>query len=213
MKKLKIYLETTIFNFVFADDSPDKKQDMLKLFEEIDQGEYILYTSDYALKELEEAGKVKKARIFDLIEQYQIIVLKPDKNAEILADKYINENIIPEKYRTDGLHIAIATINDLDIIFSHNSKHILKLKTIMGAESINLREGYNPIIIHSPTAVMTMTESELKIIDEIHAIREQLYEETKDMTPEERTKYHNDRAREIIKKYNLEAQFVKSPTQ
>ena len=58
-----------------------------------------------------------------------------------------------------------------------------------------------------------MNEADLKIIDEIHAIREKIYERTKDMTPEEREKYHNDRAREIIKKYNLEAQFVKSPTQ
>ena len=46
-----------------------------------------------------------------------------------------------------------------------------------------------------------MTESELKIIDEIHAIREKINEKTKDMTTEERTKYHNDKAREIIKKY------------
>jgi hypothetical protein len=35
MKKTSIYLETTIFNFPFADDAPQYKADTLKLFEEI----------------------------------------------------------------------------------------------------------------------------------------------------------------------------------
>jgi hypothetical protein len=52
LKILKIYLETTVFNFRFADDSPDKKQDTIKLFDEISQGKYIPYTSDYVLQEL-----------------------------------------------------------------------------------------------------------------------------------------------------------------
>ena len=39
MKVLKIYLETTVFNFKFADDSPEKKQDTIKLFEVIENDE------------------------------------------------------------------------------------------------------------------------------------------------------------------------------
>jgi len=35
MKVPKIYLETSIFNFHFADDSPDKRDDTLRLFEKI----------------------------------------------------------------------------------------------------------------------------------------------------------------------------------
>ena len=154
MRKLKIYLETTIFNFVFADDSPDKKQDTIKLFEEIAQGKYLPYTSAYALDELEDAEETKKTKMVDLIKRYNIKVLDYNENAESLADKYISENIIPEKYRTDGLHIAIATINDLDIIVSFNFKHIVKLKTIVETEIINIKEGYKPIKINSPTEVI-----------------------------------------------------------
>jgi hypothetical protein len=84
--------------------------------------------------------------------------LKTDKNAEDLADKYVTENIIPLKYRMDGIHIAMATINDLDIIISCNFHHIIKLKTIMGTESINLREGYKRIGIYSPTEVIENEE-------------------------------------------------------
>jgi len=158
MKSLKAYLETTIFNFVFADDSPDKKQDTLRLFDEIKQGKYIPYTSDYVLQELLKAEEPKKTKMVNLLDQYGIILLATDNNAEILADAYVAEKIIPVKYRMDGIHIAMATINNLDIIVSYNFHHIVKLKTIIGTESINLREGYKRIGIYSPTEVIENEE-------------------------------------------------------
>ena len=38
MRIPNIYLETTIFNFYFADDAPELRQDTLKLFQEIKEG-------------------------------------------------------------------------------------------------------------------------------------------------------------------------------
>jgi hypothetical protein len=38
MRVPKIYLETSVFNFCFADDAPDKRDDTVRLFEEIRQG-------------------------------------------------------------------------------------------------------------------------------------------------------------------------------
>jgi predicted nucleic acid-binding protein len=158
LKKLKIYLETTVFNFKFAEDSPDKRQDTIQLFNEINQGKYIPYTSNYVLQELLRAEEPKRTEMVNLIEQYNVHVLPADENAERLADKYVSENIIPEKYKTDGIHIAMATINDMDIIVSYNFHHIVKLKTIIGTESINIREGYKKIGIYSPTDVIENDE-------------------------------------------------------
>ncbi|MFQ3675573.1 MAG: hypothetical protein SNJ64_03415, partial [Endomicrobiia bacterium] len=45
------------------------------------------------------------------------------------TNKYILENIIPSKYRNDALHIAIAVVNDSDVVVSWNLEHIVKLKT------------------------------------------------------------------------------------
>jgi predicted nucleic acid-binding protein len=158
LKILRIYLETTVFNFKFAEDSPDKKEDANTLFNEIGQGKYIPYTSDYVLQELLKAEEPKRTKMVDLIEKYNIRFLDSNENAEILADKYVSENIIPQKYKTDGIHIAMATIHDLDIIVSYNFHHIVKLKTIIGTESINLREGYKKIGIYSPTEVIENNE-------------------------------------------------------
>ena len=67
----------------------------------------------------------------NLLRQYNITILALTDESDRLADAYISEGIIPEKFRTDGLHIAIATVNDLDMIVSMNFQHIVKRKTIL----------------------------------------------------------------------------------
>ena len=48
-----------------------------------------------------------------------------------------------------------------------------------------------------------------KALKEIHDIREKIYEETKDMTPEEKVKYTHNEAQKLIKQYNLKVQYEK----
>ena len=66
----------------------------------------------------------------------------------------VPNGIIPEKKNIDAQHIAIATVNDIDIIFSYNFKHINKLKTKNMVPGINLNEGYRPVIITQPKEVI-----------------------------------------------------------
>ena len=77
-----------------------------------------------------------------------------DDEAENLARRYINENVIPQRFITDGIHIAVATVNDLDIILSLNFKHIVKKKTIELTELVNIHEGYRKIQIYTPMEVV-----------------------------------------------------------
>ena len=43
IEKLKLYLETTVFNFYFDEDRPGH-EDVLRLFEAIKAGEFEAYT-------------------------------------------------------------------------------------------------------------------------------------------------------------------------
>ena len=49
--------------------------------------------------------------------------------------------------------------------------------------------------------------NEPKALKEIHDIREKIYEETKNMTPEERVKYAHNEAQKLIKLYNLKIKY------
>jgi hypothetical protein len=90
----------------------------------------------------------------NLIKEYHLAVLPAQTEVRRLAELYVRDGIIPSKYATDALHIAITTVNDLDFIVSYNFKHIVKRKTILLTEMVNLREGYKKIGIFSPTEVI-----------------------------------------------------------
>ncbi|WP_094548113.1 hypothetical protein [Petroclostridium xylanilyticum] len=154
MKKLKVYLETTIFNFFYADDAPDKRDDTIKLFNEISYGKYEAYTSYAVTNEINKASDETKQKLFRLFNEYPIAVLDEGDEVEKLADIYVDEGIIPLKYRDDAVHIATATLTGMDIILSWNFKHIVKRKTIIMVNLINTREGYKNIDIYSPSEVI-----------------------------------------------------------
>ena len=154
MRIPRIYLETTVFNFFFADDAPDKRADTLRLFEEIAQGKYEPYTSEFVLGELQRTSEPKRGQMLELISQYGIVALPGNDELQRLADIYVAEGIIPLKYLTDAIHIAATTVYDLDFIVSYNFRHIVKMKTITMTEAVNLRERYRRIGIYSPTEVI-----------------------------------------------------------
>jgi hypothetical protein len=130
----------------------------LRLFEEIRQGKYDAYTSDYVVQELQAASEPKKGMMIKLIADFEIALLPEDDETTRLARLYVAEGIIPEKYFTDAVHIASTTVNDLDFIVSYNFKHIVKLKTMTMTEIVNLREHYRKIGIYSPTEVVEYDE-------------------------------------------------------
>ena len=154
MRKQKIYLETTMFNYYFDEDRGFAHDGTIALFKEIAAGKYEAFTSRYVIGELANAPEPKREKMLNLILEYGIPILEPTDEAARLADIYITEKIIPQKYRTDGLHIAIAAVNDLDMIISMNFEHIVKRKTKIGTGNINALNGYRAVEIYSPMEVI-----------------------------------------------------------
>jgi len=153
MKKLKLYLETTLFNYYF-DTNRDGHRDTVALFEAIGKGAFDGYTSEYVRLELLNAPEPKQQQMLSLINKYNIEVLPTNDDAVKLAERYISFSIIPARFIMDGVHIAIATINKLDCILSFNFSHINKLKTKYLTEPINISEGYNRIAICTPMEIL-----------------------------------------------------------
>jgi len=50
----------------------------------------------------------------------------------------------------DCQHIAIATINKVDILASWNFKHIVNISRIRGYNSVNMKNGYTTLEIRNP---------------------------------------------------------------
>ncbi len=150
---VKIYLETTLFNYYFDADR-EAHADTVTLFEECTAGKFEPYTSLYVTDELENAPSEKREKMIALIKQYGISVLPASDKANDLAKKYLSEGALPQGSLMDARHIAIAAVNGLDMIISLNFRHIVKEKTIRLTGAINTIMGYRPVNIYSPMEVV-----------------------------------------------------------
>ena len=153
MGKFKLYLETSVFNFAFAEDSPDEREVTLKLFDELNR--YEAYISEVVIGEINRTPQEEKKRLLlELINRYDFKELPFDESSKILASRYVREGIIPQKYKEDAFHIAIASVNNLDALISWNFAHIVKLKSKREGVGINLIMGYKEIELYSPWEVV-----------------------------------------------------------
>jgi hypothetical protein len=151
---LKLFLDSSVFNFCVDGRQGQKQMETQKLFTAIKAGKYEAYTSATVIGELAESPKAKFDAMNNLVERYIKEIFDPDDDAKYLADLYVEKHIIPLKSRDDGLHIAVATINNLDFVVSCNMGHIDKRKTMIGTGFINLRAGYKNIGICSSMEVI-----------------------------------------------------------
>lgn len=156
MKKIKYYLDTTIFNFVFAEGDTEKKDITLKLFKDLFLIADGIYISDEVIREISRAPEPRKSQLEGLVRETNPLLLEVDLEAEELAERYIKEGIIPERYRSDALHIAVAVINGIEVIVSWNFEHIVKLKTRVMVNGVNRLLGYQEIEICSPEEVIEL---------------------------------------------------------
>ena len=124
------------------------------MFDAIREGKHEAYTSDYAVLELQSASEPKRIKMLKLIDEYDIVRLEADDEAYRLAGLYVKNGIIPERFRFDSVHIAIASVYRLECVLSYNFRHINRLKTKILTEKINRAEGYGVVAICTAKEVL-----------------------------------------------------------
>ena len=86
----------------------------------------------------------------------QIQRVELTEEAKILADRYIAEQVVGATSKADCQHIAIATINKVDVLVSWNFKHIVNLKRIRGYNAVNLKLNYTMLEIRTPKEILEL---------------------------------------------------------
>jgi len=153
IRKLRLYLETTVFNYYFDEDR-DGHEDTVRLFEAIGAGEYEGYASVHVMGELKKTQEPKRSNMLALVNKYDIKVLRDDIRIVTLSELYIENGIIPATYRLDSSHIAVASVYNLDCIVSYNFEHINRAKTKILTAQVNREAGYNTVLICTSKEVL-----------------------------------------------------------
>jgi predicted nucleic acid-binding protein len=151
---MRIYIDTSVINGVFADDVPWVKQITENFFRLTAKPPFVIYISELVAAEIERTKDIQKRKqLIDVISKYSFEMLPATKEAQVLGEKYVKEKIIPAKYLPDAIHIATASVHNIPVLVSWNFSHIVKHQTRIKVNHINQRLGYPQIDICSPEEI------------------------------------------------------------
>jgi len=154
LKKLKVYLDTSVISHLDAPDTPEKMQDTLKLWEYIRAGKYEVFISPVVILELDDCAEPKRSFLANQLQDIYFNELESSDEVIELAAQYSKAGILPPKCVRDRQHIAYACVYDCDMIVSWNFKHMVNYKTISGVKSVNALAGYKEMPIYTPTMLI-----------------------------------------------------------
>lgn len=149
---MNVYTDTSTIGGCF---DKEFKEWSVALFEEFKVGVKFIVLSDLTLQEVELARQEVREKIFEVPIKNQITIGITDE-AIHLAETYIDEGALTNKSYNDALHIALATLNNADVLASWNFKHIVNLSRIKLYNSINLNLGYSIIEIRTPREILNL---------------------------------------------------------
>ena len=152
MKTPRIYLDTSVLGGCF---DPEFAEWSNGLMEDFRAGLFIPVLSDWLATEISRAPQ----RVRDV--HHELLGLTAQQTVTVSTDAlnllaaYEAHSVLGPKYRGDMLHIALATVSEVDLLVSWNFKHIVRFDKIRLFNAANLEQGYKPLVIHSPREVTT----------------------------------------------------------
>lgn len=149
MRVLRVYIDTSVIGGCYDAEFSFWSNHLIQDFQ---QGMYRPVVSAIVASEIEAAPEAVRAK-FDEVLQLEPDFLETTEEATNLAEVYSAHGALPPKFRNDLLHIALATVANVDVLVSWNFKHIVRLEKIRIFNAVNLELGYKPLQIYSPREV------------------------------------------------------------
>lgn len=146
----RVYIDTSVIGGCIDDEFAVWSN---SLFDEFRNGVKIAVVSDLTRRELEAApSNVKK--LLSTISGTHIESVFLSGEAERLALNYLKNKVVSSKHLVDAQHIAIASVERVDVLVSWNFKQIVNLDRIHAFNAVNIKLGYPILEIRSPMEVL-----------------------------------------------------------
>ena len=145
-----MYLDTSVFGGYFE---PEFELWTKLLIDKIIKGEFKLLFSQLTEIELNGAPQYVKDLVKTIPDEH-IEFLAITDEADQLANQYVTENVVGKTSLEDCRHIAIATLNNADLLVSWNFKHIVNVSRIRGYNGVNYKLGHEILEIRTPREVI-----------------------------------------------------------
>jgi hypothetical protein len=139
IKKIHVYVETSVWSFAFAEDVPEYRADTTVSLDLCRRRVFEPYISNAVLTEMQFAQPPLRKRLEDLLRDVKPVLLPWLPEADDLADIFVRERGVPPSKPQDARHVAIAIARELDVFVSCNFRHIVNLRREERFNAINAR--------------------------------------------------------------------------
>jgi len=149
MKILRVYVDTSVLGGCF---DPEFEVWSKGLLEDFRLRRFRPVLSEVTAAEVMPAPEPVRdvyAEVLDLGAE----VLPVTREALNLRKEYLERGVLGSRFENDMLHIALATIGEVDVLVSWNFRHIVRLDKIRLFSAINIELGYKVLTIYSPREV------------------------------------------------------------
>jgi predicted nucleic acid-binding protein len=151
LRKLKLYLETSVWSYFYADDTPEKRDITREFLAILDSFEVCI--AEPVLREINNAPGDLRNRLIELIGKHRPVLLDFEPPVDELARAYL-KTALPAASEMDALHVAYATFYELDFVISWNMKHIANVGRQEKVRVVNRDNGYTKdLMLISPFEV------------------------------------------------------------
>ncbi len=152
----KVYIETTVVSYLVARHSPDAtlaswQQATQQLWEDYaDRLEFVV--SDIVLVETRRGNPIAAQQRLDALSSLTVLETLP--TVDPLAQRLLDTGAVPQNFRSDAQHIAIATVHSVEYLVSWNHKHIVNANKREHINKVCQAAGFKPITICTPIELM-----------------------------------------------------------
>ncbi len=154
--KPRVYLETTIPSYLTAWVSRDlvmsAHQQVTRDWWQTRRHDFEIFISQYVIDEASAGDPDAARRRLELLADLPL--LDPNDDVLDLADELVRRIPLPARAAADALHIAIATVNEIQFLLTWNCTHIANAELRGVIESICREFGYQPPVICTPEELL-----------------------------------------------------------
>jgi len=152
----RVYLETTIVSYLTARPSRDlilaAHQEVTRQWWEGQREQFRLYVSQFVLDEAGDGDPAAAAVRLELLKGFTLLPLTDE--VRDVATGLLDAGVLPRKAEADAVHIAVATVHEMDVLLTWNCRHLANA-VILGNVGRHLRDReYEVPIICTPDELM-----------------------------------------------------------
>jgi predicted nucleic acid-binding protein len=147
-----VYIETSILGYLTARATKNlilaANIEVTRDWWELRRSNFNLYISQVVLDEIAEGDSEIAAQRLEIVRDFPLLEL--NQAVRDLAGQFLARSNLPPKAADDAVHIATATVYDLDYLLTWNCKHIANAQIQRKLAEISLDRGYQLPIICTP---------------------------------------------------------------